>query len=279
VRRLSLLLFALPALAQGANPALLGVVAVEGEKGVELAHVLKDSPAAAAGLRAGDRLVSIDGREMRRAADVDLALRARKPGEEIRVAYRRGEAASEVKATLLARDRVDVRPRERGATGFEAPAWHVYAWANVAEGKEPTRERTEGKVVVLHAFQSRCVGCARRSFPVHRQLETELKGGDDVVFLHVQTAFEMLDTNTPERGPKEVLRYGIEAPVGFDARLDGATETWLMNRYGTDGTPWTIVIDRKGIVRFNGVTPDLKTLTALVKKLCAEPPAPKGQRK
>jgi hypothetical protein len=79
--------------------------------------------------------------------------------------------------------------------------------------------------------------------------------------------FEGEKENTPERGPKETAKYGIKAPVGFDARVDGARESLLMERYFTGGTSWTVVIDKKGVVRFNGRTPDSKTLLALVQEL------------
>jgi len=269
MKRLLLLALALPAIAQESNPALLGVVAVEGEDGVEIAEVVKGSPAAAAGLAAGDLLLALDGRAVRRAADVDTALRGRKPGDEVRIQYRRKGKPAEAKARLAARGGIEaLRPRRTGETGFEAPPWHAYAWANLGKGKAPTRASTKGKVVIVHAFQSWCPGCHRRGFPVHKQLEDAFKGADDVVLLHIQTVFEGADQNTPERGPKETAKYGIKVPVGFDARVDGASESQLMGRYGTGGTPWTIVIDREGIVRFNGFTPaDAKALVALVQDL------------
>jgi membrane-associated protease RseP (regulator of RpoE activity) len=269
VRRLFLLFFALPASAQEANPAFLGVVAVEREKAVVVAEVIAGSPAAAAGLRAGDRLLSVEGKEIRRAADVDRALAGKKPGDEVRVAWRRGEAGSEARAQLADRATSEaLKPRKRGETKFEAPAWHGYAWANAEEGKEPSPETTKGKVVVIHAFQSWCPECARRGFPVMKQVEDELKGANDVVLCHLQTVFEGAKENTPERGPKEAAKYGIKAPVGFDARVDGAAQSLLMDRFGMVGTSWTIVIDRKGVVRFNGFTPaDSKTIVALVQDL------------
>lgn len=266
MKRLALVLCVLPALAQEGNPAMLGVVAVEGERGVVVAEVVAKSPAAAAGFEAGDRLLTIGGREIRRAPDVDAALAGRKAGDEVVVAYRRGEQRVEARAKLAARPRRD-ETRKQGETGFEAPPWHAYAWANAKKDDAPTAESTKGKVVVIHAFQSWCPGCARRGFPVMKQVEDGLAGADDVVLLHVQTVFEGAAENTPERGPKEALKYGIKAPVGFDARVDGARESLIMERYGTGGTPWTIVIDKKGVVRFNGFTPDSKTLLALVQEL------------
>jgi len=245
------------------------VVAVERKKAVVVAEVIEGSPPASAGLRAGDRLLSVDGKEVSCAADVGRALAGKKPGDEARVSYRRGDAVAEAKAQLADRAKcAALKPRKRGETGFEAPAWYGYAWANAEEEKEPSPETTKGKVVVIHAFQSWCPGCARVGFPVMKQVEDELKDAGDVVLVHLQTVFEGARDNTPERGPKEAKKYGIKAPVGFDARVDGAAQSLVMERFGTTGTPWTIVIDRKGVVRFNGFTPpDSKTIVALVQDL------------
>jgi membrane-associated protease RseP (regulator of RpoE activity) len=266
VRRLLVLLAALPALAQERNPALLGVVVVEGASGAVIAEVLARSPAEAAGLAAGDRLLAIEGKEIRRAADVDLALAGKKPGDVARVGYARGGARAEARATLAARPARD-DSRKQGETGFEAPPWHAYAWANVKEGEEPTFPGSKGKVVVIHAFQSWCPDSLRRGLPVMKQVEDGLLPAADVVLVHLQTVFEGAKENTPERGPKETAKYGIKAPVGYDARVDGAPDSLLMERYFTGGTSWTVVIDKKGVVRFNGRTPDSKTLLALVQEL------------
>lgn len=278
MRRLLVLLLALPALAQERNPAFLGVVVVEGapasapggaaagKSGAVVAEVLAKSPAEAAGLAAGDRLLAIDGKEIRRAADVDQALAGKKPGDEARVAYARGGAKAEARARLAARPARD-ETRKEGETGFQAPPWHAYAWANVKEDEAPAFEGTKGKVVIIHAFQSWCPDSLRRGFPVMKQVEDGIAGADDVVLLHLQTVFEGAKENTPERGAKETAKYGIKAPVGYDARVDGSRESLLMERYVTGGTSWTIVTDRKGIVRFNGRTPDSKTLLALVQEL------------
>ena len=42
--------------------------------------------------------------------------------------------------------------------------------------------------------------------------------------------------------------------MAFDGHVDGSRLSIVMSRYGTGGTPWTIVIDKKGIVRVNAVT-------------------------
>ena len=157
-----LALVALPAVARDANPSLLGIVALEAKDAVVVGLVLPDSPAAAAGLAKGDRLLFIADREIERADHVDAALRSVRPGEEVAVELKRDGKKRTLKATVMARREyrhafLKRRAREgwNGETGFEAPAWHAFAWANVpAGGAAPTRANTKGKVVVFHAFQS-----------------------------------------------------------------------------------------------------------------------------
>ena len=93
-------------------------------------------------------------------------------------------------------------------------------------------------------------------FPVHRKLEERFGDSDDVVPFHLQTVFEGHSTNTAARGPKEARKHGIDSAVGYDAHVDGIPLSTFMLRYGTGGTPWSIVIDKAGIVRYSNFTPD-----------------------
>jgi len=102
---------------------------------------------------------------------------------------------------------------------------------------------------------------------VHKELEEKYEGVKDVVLFHVQTVFEGFGTNTPRRGPKVAKGHGIEVPVGYDGRVDGERLSGIMTRFGTGGTPWTIVIDKKGVVRMNRVTPaSAEEISKLVEK-------------
>ena len=62
-----------------------------------------NSPAREAGLKANDRIVEIEGREIARAADVMRELGRRYAGDRIRLAVLRGDARIECEATLVAR--------------------------------------------------------------------------------------------------------------------------------------------------------------------------------
>ena len=71
-----------------------------------------------------------------------------------------------------------------------------------------------------------------------------------VNFIAVQTVFEGFSTNTKERAKQDVASFGLDIPVGHDGTHGKPSP--LMRRYRSGGTPWTIIIDKKGIVRFNG---------------------------
>src|SRR5262249_13112695 len=73
--------------------------------GVKFADVREGSPAAKAGLRAGDILFEFDSTPIQNLYDFTYALRARKPGDEVLVKVRRGNET--ISATVLLTKRVE----------------------------------------------------------------------------------------------------------------------------------------------------------------------------
>ncbi len=71
--------------------------------GIVLDGVTAGSPAAKAGLKAGDVIVRMAGTETSTLAEMVTVLRAHKPGEAITVVYFRGEATDSVQVTLRLR--------------------------------------------------------------------------------------------------------------------------------------------------------------------------------
>ena len=141
---------------QEGNTALLGVVATDGKDGASIACVLPDSPAGTAGLKKGDLIQQIGDVKVRKASDVDAAMKQAQPGRDVTIRFTRGKEAKTATARPVARQsyRSDaLKPQTRGKIGFKAPDWHVASWSGV-KGNPPSRETTKGKVVVIHAFQS-----------------------------------------------------------------------------------------------------------------------------
>jgi hypothetical protein len=75
----------------------------EPPKGVRFADVREGTPAAKAGLKAGDILIGWDGAEIANLQDFTTALRSRKPGDVVKVKILRGAETLEIPVTLEAR--------------------------------------------------------------------------------------------------------------------------------------------------------------------------------
>ena len=90
----------------------------------------------------------------------------------------------------------------------------------------------------------------------------------------VQTTFEGFDVNDAAAAKRSGDRYQLQIPVGHDG--EAGRRSRLMSRYRTGGTPWTVIIDREGVVRFDGFHIDAEAAVELIERLRAEPaPAPK----
>ena len=76
----------------------------EGTKGVKFADVRGGSPAAKAGLQAGDIMVAFDGKPIQNLYDFTYALRGKKPGDEVAVKVMRDGKPFEVTAAPSRRE-------------------------------------------------------------------------------------------------------------------------------------------------------------------------------
>ncbi len=97
--------FALPAFAQdGVVKAVAIGEATPKEPGVLLTSVRAESPAAAAGLKRGDIVLTVDGEEVNTDSELRVALADKKAGEEVILSVQHGDDVKEVKVTLAPRD-------------------------------------------------------------------------------------------------------------------------------------------------------------------------------
>lgn len=102
----------------GAPRVYVGVTfgeAKEGE-GVKVDQVANGSPAETAGLKAGDRVVKVNGTDFSRQEALRDLLSEKKPGDTLTFTVRRGEKETEVKVPLAA-----ATPRFGGGDGTIAP--------------------------------------------------------------------------------------------------------------------------------------------------------------
>jgi peroxiredoxin len=88
------------------------------------------------------------------------------------------------------------------------------------------------KIVVLRFQASYCKPCVKESLMLNRVMERYRDRDVEVVAIHVQDT--AADTRSFVRANK------VTYPIALDPRLS------LGNRFGFKGTPYTVVIDRKG---------------------------------
>jgi putative serine protease PepD len=77
--------------------------ATGGQNGAVVQEVTPDSPAARAGLQAGDVVVSIDGRAVQDRSELVAAIRGHKPGDKVTLGVTRGGNETTITATLTQR--------------------------------------------------------------------------------------------------------------------------------------------------------------------------------
>ena len=90
--------------------------------------------------------------------------------------------------------------------------------------------------------------------------------------LYVQTVFEGLSTNTYEMGLRDLYKYGIQGPYGFDVRtnndvplplnLDYLPDT--MKIFRANGTPRTVIMGRDGSIVDSRLTSNVGRLTKII---------------
>jgi hypothetical protein len=85
----------------------LGVTLDENSRGpVRINHVYRDGPADEAGLRSGDEIFAVDGRQIRSTEDLLRVLASKHPREEIRLDIDRDGRERTIRATLASPDEV-----------------------------------------------------------------------------------------------------------------------------------------------------------------------------
>jgi photosystem II stability/assembly factor-like uncharacterized protein len=86
------------------NPVYLGVQGENGDPGAKLTRVTPDSPAAKAGLKAGDIINAVEKKEIKTYEDLTKAILAHKPGDKLLLAVKRDKNSLEITATLGKRE-------------------------------------------------------------------------------------------------------------------------------------------------------------------------------
>jgi len=136
-----------------------------------------------------------------------------------------------------------------GIEGQKAPSFGVDTWLQTNGKKDLDIGDYRGKVLYLYGFQSWCPGCHSHGFPTLQKLAKHYDGDDEVGLVVIQTVFEGFMVNSELAAKLIIKRYSLEMPVGHSGSSDKRSR--FMRDYKSGGTPWTVIIDKKGVVRFN----------------------------
>ena len=149
-----------------------------------------------------------------------------------------------------------------------APAIEAVQWFNT--DTPPSLDALRGRVVVIEAFQMLCPGCVSHGLPQATRIH-ETFSRDDVVVLGLHSVFEHHEAQNPTSLEAFLHEYRIAFPVGVDVQGEPGGLPITMARYGMQGTPTLVLIDRKGHRRVQhfGHVPDLR-LGAEIMALIAE---------
>jgi cytochrome c biogenesis protein CcmG, thiol:disulfide interchange protein DsbE len=220
---------AAPAAVVSAAPLWLG--AQFGTSAATIQKVIPAGPAAKAGLRAGDVILSVGGALVKQAADVTTAVSQHKAGDRVDVVVQRGDAKVTASVTIAVRPTPADVQREQ-LVGKRAPDVSL----STLDGKSVKLSALRGKVVVLDFWATWCVPCVQ-ALPTLNAWQRDL-GAKGLVVIGI-TQDEAAEVRALIAGGS-----AIDYAVALDAAQD-ATRS-----YRVQGLPMTAVIDRTGVVRY-----------------------------
>lgn len=225
-----------------------------GDIGVRIEHVMRGSPAERAGLRAGDRIVMLDGSRVTSPSQISHSVASRKVGDSVAVAIERTGTASTITITLAARPSSDDLVKMH-LVGASAPAFRN---VTVLTGAPSSVEALKGKVTLIDFWASWCGPC-RLIAPRLGTLKDRLGA----------QGFTVVGVTTDD--PTTAAAFAEKHQMRYPSVVDNDGDT--SRAYGIVGLPTMVLVDKKGIVRdvFVGFDPtgDAR-MEAMIKKLLSE---------
>ena len=163
-----------------------------------------------------------------------------------------------------------------------APELDVERWLNAPAQGVPSLAALRGKVVLVHAFQMLCPGCVMHALPQAQRVHASLRR-DDFVVLGLHSVFEHHAAMTPAALEVFAAEFRLAFPIGIDRQVAGSALPATMAAYAMQGTPTTLLVDRRGRLRLQefGTVDDFALgvhIGALLAEPATDPPLPGSPR-
>lgn len=133
---------------QDMDPALARAMKIDSLRGAVVNEVFKDSPAEKAGIKAGDVLISIEGRTLRDANDLRHSVALLRPGSTAEFSLIREGKVRKVRVTVAARDEAEQVTESGAATGNERSLGIEVANLTDEQRRQSGLKKEEGGVLV-----------------------------------------------------------------------------------------------------------------------------------
>ena len=220
-------------------------------QGVRVTGLVPRSPATAAGIRTGDRLVQADGRSFSDPEAFVRLIRSREPGTRLRLAgYRDGQSQ-------VFDLRIEPSPDENGVlerTLVNLPAPALEGLASLSDEPAPNWASLRGHIVVLDFWAPWCGVCHLVTAELNRWQQ---RFGQRVTVIGIAAGSV---AEISRSAPRFNMQYRVLADP--DERVERAFDAFAV--------PLVLVVDASGVVRavtLGYSSPRLTRMEQLVEKL------------
>ena len=101
-----------------------------------------------------------------------------------------------------------------------------------------------------------------------QDISDKYAGDSEVAVVSIQTVFEGFGVNSKEALHTIASRYSLAIPLGHNGGPKNPSP--LLFSYRARGTPWVVIIDREGKIRYGGFYQPVKESIALIETLKRE---------